>query len=107
MRKRSAPSLSARFKAYQQFVERVPLGMAILHAPDLTDTNTWQVVACNWLASRLVGSSAHAFLTGPISINLPASQNMPDLIRQTLRYGRVKALGQIAERDRSRNSLAY
>jgi PAS domain S-box-containing protein len=107
MRKRSAKTLSERFAAYRQFVERVPVGMAIMYVPDLDKAKTWKVVAANWLAIHLVGSSAEAFLDGPISANLPSSQPLADLIRQTMRFGKIKNLGHLADREFSQGSYAY
>ena len=107
MKKKPANSLSKRFAAYRQFVERVPVGMAVLHVPDLHNTKTWKIVASNWLATHLVGSSAEAFLDGTISANLPSSRSMADLIRQTLRLGKVKSLGHLAERDLAPGLFAY
>ena len=107
MNEKTPRSLSKRFAVYRQFVERAPIGMAILHVPTLDDTKTWKVVAANWLALHLVGSSTEAFLDGSISTNLPNSKSMADLIRQTLRHGKVKNLGHIAERESSSRFSAY
>lgn len=107
MKKKAANSSSKRFAAYRQFVERVPIGLAVLHIPDVDNPKTWKIVAANWLASHLIGSSAEAFLDGPISMNLPASRSMVELVRQTVRFGKVKALGHIAERDMSHGLCAY
>jgi PAS domain S-box-containing protein len=90
-------SLSQRFSFYRKFVDCVPVGMAVLHVPDLIDTRKWKIVAANWLASHLVGSSADAFLHGHITANLPASKPMAELIRQTIRFGKSKTLGLIQE----------
>ena len=100
-------SHAKRFAAYRQFVDRVPVGMAVLHVPRIENAKTWKIVAANWLATHLVGSSAEAYLNGPISANLPRSQAMCDLVRVTLRLGRVKNLGHVAERECFRSSLAY
>jgi PAS domain S-box-containing protein len=107
MKKKSAEALSKRFAAYRRFVERVPIGMAILHVPNPDNTKTWKIVAANWLAGHLIGSSADAFLNGYLSTNLPQSKSMAEVIRQTLRSGKTKNLGHLAEREFSRGFLAY
>lgn len=88
-----------RFASYRQFVERFPIGLAILHVPSPENTGTWKIIAANWLATHLVGSRAEAFLHGPLTANLPKSTNMPSLVRQVLRFGEVKALGHIYGRE--------
>lgn len=105
--KRSLSLHSKRFAAYERIVERVPVGMAILHVPKLDKVATWKVVAANSVAVHLVGSSVEAFLNGSISANLPSSKSMPELIRQTVQFGRVKNLGYISEHDPSSSSVAY
>src|ERR1700676_3769884 len=90
-------SLSQRFSFYRNFVDRVPVGMAVLHVPDLLDTRKWKVVAANWRASHLVGFCAEAFLHGHITANLPASNPMPELIRDTIHFAKSKTLGIIQE----------
>jgi PAS domain S-box-containing protein len=100
-------SLSQRFSFYRNFVDRVPVGMAVLHVPDLVDTRKWKVVAANWLACHLVGSSADAFLHGHITANLPASKPMPELIRHTIRFGKSKTLGLIQEQGFSATSSCF
>jgi PAS domain S-box-containing protein len=107
MKKKPAKTLSKRFAAYRQFVERAPVGMAVMHLPDLNDPKTWRVVAANWLATHFVGSSIEAFLDGPISANLPASRPMVELIRETIRLGKVKSLGHLAEGEVSQGTCAY
>jgi PAS domain S-box-containing protein len=97
-------SLSQRFHFYRKFVDHLPVGMAVLHVPDLFDTHAWKLVAVNWLAAHLVGSSAEAFLNGPIAANLPPSKIMPDLVRDTLRLGKTKSLGHVKERGPSSTS---
>ena len=106
-KKKPPTTLSKRFAAYRQFVDRVPIGMAVLHVPDLNNTKTWKIVAANWLATHLVGSSAEAFLNGAISANLPASKSVADLIRQTLRLGKVKNLGHLAEHEATHGLFAF
>src|ERR1700732_5379238 len=90
-------SLSQRFSFYRKFVDCVPVGMAVLHVPDLVDTRKWKVVAANWLASHLVGSSADAFLHGHLTANLPASKPMPELIRDTIHFGKSKTSTAVGE----------
>jgi signal transduction histidine kinase len=107
MKKKPANTLSKRFAAYRRFVERVPVGMAVMYLPDVDNPETWKVVAANWLATHLVGSSARAFLDGPISANLPASRCITELIRQTIRFGKVKNLGHVAEGEFSQGAFAY
>jgi PAS domain S-box-containing protein len=100
-------SLSQRFSFYRKFVDRVPVGMAVLHVPDLVNTRKWKVVAANWLACHLVGSSAEAFLRGHIAANLPASKPMPELIRHTIRFGKSKSLGLVQEQAFSSTSSCF
>ncbi len=100
-------SLSQRFSFYRKFVDSVPVGMAVLHVPDLVDTRKWKIVAANFLASHLVGSSADAFLHGHITANLPASKPMAELIRQTIRFGKSKTLGLIQEQGFSSTSSCF
>jgi hypothetical protein len=88
-------------------VERVPIGMAVLYVPDPDKARTWKIVAANWLANHLVGNAAEAFLNGAIAADLPASRPMADLVRQTLRLGKVKALGHVAEPEFSHGFCAY
>jgi two-component system, NarL family, sensor kinase len=100
-------SLSKRFASYRQFIDRLPVGMAVLHVPDLDNTKTWAIVAANWLAVHLVGSSADAFLNGSIAANLPPSKPMTALVRNTISFGKPKTLGHLADRDSLRCLSAY
>jgi PAS domain S-box-containing protein len=92
-------SLLQRFHFYRKFVDHLPVGMAVLHVPDFLDTDTWKLVAVNWLAAHLIGSSTAAFLNGPLAANLPPSKIMADMVRDTLSRGKPKSLGHLQEEN--------
>lgn len=50
---------------YRQLVDELPVGMAVVHLQDPRDTQTWNAIAVNSLASETIGSCVEDFLCIP------------------------------------------
>jgi signal transduction histidine kinase len=84
---------------YRQLVDRLPVGMAVIHLQDPRDARTWKAIAVNSMASETIGSSAEDFLFIPTLVrnNDLDWVNTAQLYASILSSGISKVLGHVSQ----------
>lgn len=81
---------------FLDFIENLPVGIAMIQVRDPDDARSWRLTACNAIARDVIGESLTDFLLTRVAESFPSRKKMEEVYKQVLVNQTIKRLYWVA-----------